>query len=657
MAKPKPAREIAADDAAASAGRRRELTPVQRLNRLIEILVGRLFPLKTLLVFVTSGFTVALSVLLAFYLRFFEFRPDEIESLERLLPVAIAVKLLVFALFRIYSGMWRYVSIHDLVRIFLANVVASAILFVAVMIWHTTYFAGLSRPVLVLDFMICFAAISGKRVLTRIIREAAGRSRDPADKAVRTLILGSPQAANKLIHSVGSDGRRDLLGILTEGVRPGQSLRGVRILGGIAETGGWARQLVVSEILLLPPYSTPAGIREIMSQLEREDTQCTLRMVPDYTAIADGQIDVSHIRNVEIEDLLGRQPVKLDRTDVATFVRGKSIMVTGAGGSIGGELCRQLAAYGPARLTLFELSEFNLYDLTRRLRQAHTGLPLASVIGDVRDPAQLRRALVGNGVEVVFHAAAYKHVPLMEDNPARALETNVLGTAATLAAAEAAGVRRFVLISTDKAVCPSSVMGASKRLAERVALERPAVGTEFVVVRFGNVLDSSGSVIPLFKQQIREGGPVTVTSENVVRYFMSIPEAVDLLLQAAVIGHDRDIMVLEMGQQVRIYDMARRLIELSGLTPGKDIEIRITGLRPGEKEYEELLTDEEKVERTPFDRIYVARKDPATRAPVDLDAIRDLAAEADPGQIRVALAALIPENKFDEAPPRDAGKS
>jgi len=474
---------------------------------------------------------------------------------------------------------------------------------------------------------------------------------------VRTLILGSPQAANKLIHSIGSDGRRDLLGIVTEGVRPGQSLRGVRILGGIAETGSWARKLVVSEILLLPPYSTPAGIREIMAQLEQEDAQCTLRMVPDYTAIADGQIDVSHIRNVEIEDLLGRQPVKLDRTDVAAFVRGKSIMVTGAGGSIGGELCRQLAAYGPARLTLFELSEFNLYDLNRRLRQAHPGLPLACVIGDVRDPAQLRRALADNAVEVLFHAAAYKHVPLMEENPARALETNVLGTAATLAAAEAAGVRRFVLISTDKAVCPSSVMGASKRLAERVALERPPAGTEFVVVRFGNVLDSSGSVIPLFKQQIREGGPVTVTSENVVRYFMSIPEAVVEDHDVAVIGRDRDIMVLEMGQQVRIYDMARRLIELSGLTPDKDIEIRITGLRPGEKEYEELLTDEEKVERTPFDRIYVARKDPAARAPVDLDAVRALADNADPAAIRAALAALIPENKFDEAPPRDAGKS
>jgi FlaA1/EpsC-like NDP-sugar epimerase len=466
---------------------------------------------------------------------------------------------------------------------------------------------------------------------------------------VRTLILGSAQTANDLIHSFATGSRRDILGILTEGVHPGQSIRGVRILGSIAETGRWAKKLDVSEILLLPPYSTPAGIREVMGQLEHEDAQCTLRMVPDYTAIADGKLDVAHIRNVEIEDLLGRKPVKLDRTDVAEFVRGKSILVTGAGGSIGSELCRQLAAYQPSRLTLFEISEFNLYDLSRRLRISHPDLPLVSIIGDVRDEIQVRRALAANAVEVVFHAAAYKHVPMMEDNPARALDTNVLGTAAALAAAEAAGVRRFVLISTDKAVCPSSVMGASKRLAERTALERPAIGTEFVVVRFGNVLDSSGSVIPLFKQQIREGGPVTVTSANVVRYFMSIPEAVDLLLQAAVIGHDRDIMVLEMGEQVRIYDMARKLIELSGLTPGKDIEIRIVGLRPGEKEYEELLTDEEKVQRTPFDRIFVARKTPTDQAPVNLDDIRGLMAAADPARIRIVLATLIPENKFAEA--------
>jgi FlaA1/EpsC-like NDP-sugar epimerase len=606
--------------------------------------------LKSALVFITSGFTVALSVLLAFYLRFeFQFPPEEITSLERLLPVAIGIKLLIFFLFRIYGGMWRYVSIHDLTRIFLANLVASILLFLVVMNWHTTYFAGLARSVLVLDFMLCFAGISGKRVLTRIIREASSRGRGTGENAVRTLILGSPHTANDLIHSFATGSRRDILGILTEGVRSGQSIRGVRILGDIAETGRWAKKLLVSEILLLPPYSTPAGIREVMGQLEREDAQCTLRMVPDYTAIADGQLDVSHIRNVEIEDLLGRKPVKLDRTDVAEFVRGKSILVTGAGGSIGSELCRQLAAYQPARLTLFELSEFNLYDLSRRLRISHPDLPLASVIGDVRDEAQIRRALSANAVEVVFHAAAYKHVPLMEDNPARALDTNVLGTAAALAAAEASGVRRFVLISTDKAVCPSSIMGASKRLAERTALERPPVGTEFVVVRFGNVLDSSGSVIPLFKQQIREGGPVTVTSANVVRYFMSIPEAVDLLLQAAVIGHDRDIMVLEMGEQVRIHDMARKLIELSGLTPDKDIEIRIVGLRPGEKEYEELLTDEEKVQRTPFDRIFVARKTATAQAPVNLDDIRTLMTAADPARIRTVLADLIPENKFAEA--------
>ncbi|MCK5844540.1 MAG: polysaccharide biosynthesis protein, partial [Victivallales bacterium] len=323
------------------------------------------------------------------------------------------------------------------------------------------------------------------------------------------------------------------------------------------------------------------------------------------------------------------------------------IMVTGAGGSIGSELCHQLASYSPAKLVLFEMSEFNLYTITGKLAKNHPDVKIVSIIGDVRKSEDLEKAITEAGVDTVFHAAAYKHVPLMELNPEMAIRTNVLGTANLAEISEKCGIQRVVIISTDKAVNPTSVMGASKRIAERVVLERPKMKTEFVAVRFGNVLGSSGSVIPRFREQLKDGGPLTVTSKNVIRYFMSIPEAVDLLLQAAAIGSDRDIMVLEMGEQIKIYDMARKLIELSGLMPDEDIEIKIVGLRPGEKEYEEILTDEEMVNKTSHDRIYVAKRREKKLPPVDLQALREFRGDA--ANLRTILAEFIPENKFDEA--------
>ena len=618
------------------------------LNSKIDRLVEELFPAKSFFVFITSAFTVALSLIMAFYLRFeFQFPLDEIYSLEKVLPVAILIKLVVFQFFRLYSGMWRYVSIYDLVQIFLANLISSIILFIVVITWHQGYFAGFSRSVLVLDFLICFFAISGKRVLVRVIREASEKSRE--QKTLRTLIIGSSGAANTLIHTFSmSSGKREIIGILNNDVTPNMSIRGIPFLGKTDEVAKFAKELNISEILLLPPYSTPSNIKQIMDKLENEGiSNCTLRMVPAYKDIADGSFDVSHIKNVEIEDLLGRKPVKLDRTEVAAFVKGKRVMITGAGGSIGSELCRQIASYGPEKIVLFELSEFNMYEIDRKLRNSHPALQIVPVIGDVRNFDQVKRALSKNNVDILYHAAAYKHVPLMELNPFAAFETNVLGSHTVVHACEESSVKRMILISTDKAICPTSIMGASKRLAERITLERPGAGTEFVVVRFGNVLDSSGSVIPLFKHQIREGGPITLTSKEVTRYFMSIPEAVDLVLQAGVIGHDRDIMVLEMGEPVKIYDMARRLIELSGLVPDKDIHIKLIGMRPGEKEYEELLADEEKVTRTPFDRICVARKDKLPSAPsVDPGTVRGLIIKNDLESLMDLVKKYIPENKF-----------
>jgi len=622
---------------------------VSRLNKNIERIVELFFPVKSLFAFITTTMTVTLSLLLAFYLRFeFQFPVKEITSLERAIPVFIAIKLLVFFIFRIYNGLWRYVSIYDMIQIFFANLIASLILFFIVENWHTTYFAGFSRSVIILDFILCFLAMSGKRVLVRIIREQA--SIEKSGGPLRTLIVGSAHSANSLIHSFSAyRGRREFSGIISDEIKPNSHIRGVKVLGKFDSIADFAEKYKTDEILLLPPYSSPTAIKSILDKLEEKKLKCKLRMLPSYTDIASGLIDVSTIRNVEIEDLLGRKPVKLDNSEVARFIKGKNVFVTGAGGSIGSELCRQIASYNPAKLIAFDISEFNIYEISRKIKADHPNIEFKAVIGDIRVERHLVNILSENQIDIIYHAAAYKHVPIMEENPIMALETNVIGSSNVFETAEKYNVKRVVIISTDKAICPTSIMGASKRLSERIALERKFKNTEFVVVRFGNVLDSSGSVIPLFKEQIKKGGPLTVTSKNVVRYFMSIPEAVDLVLQAGAIGKNGEIMVLDMGEPVKIYDMAKKLIELSGFIPEKDIEIKITGLRPGEKEYEELLTDEEKVHRTPYDRIFVAKKASFNPEPVSIEKISELIEKNDVNSIFELLKLYIPENKFSEA--------
>jgi FlaA1/EpsC-like NDP-sugar epimerase len=616
------------------------------LNSRLEALVDALVPVRRGLVFASTVFTVAISFMLAFYLRHeFTFATPEAEFIPRVLLVVLLLKLIVFYAFRLYEGMWRYVSIADLWRILLANIVGSSGVIAAVAFGRPYFAPGFSLTVLVIDAMLCFLAMSGKRVLTRVIREAASKASGQRD--VRTIILGGLDSLNVFIQALNAaPSRHVIIGVLTDDMKTGHSIRGVPVLGKTTSAAKCAKKHNASEILLLPPYSTPSTIKVILEDLERRGKKCALRMVPSYADIADGKIDVSHVKEVEIEDLLGRKPVRLDREDVAKFVKDRSIMVTGAGGSIGRELCLQLAAYAPAKLVLFELSEFNLYAIMDEIRTARPDVEALGIMGDVREMSDLDAAIANNGVNTIFHAAAYKHVPLMEENPVMALRTNSLGTANLADAAERNAVERVVVISTDKAVNPTSVMGATKRVAERIVLERINNKTEFVVVRFGNVLGSSGSVIPRFKRQLKEGGPLTVTSKDVVRYFMSIPEAVDLLLQAGAVGDDRDIMVLEMGEPVRIYDMARKLIELSGLEPDKDIEMKIIGMRPGEKEFEELLTDDERVDKTPYDRIYVGKKRSGDSDPVDLTELRKLVSSKD---IREALRRLVPENQFDSA--------
>lgn len=617
------------------------------LNRYLAKAVDMFIPIRSLLVFASSLVTVTLSFLLAFYFRFdFSFTAEETSYIPIILLLVIVVKMITFFFFRLHEGMWRYVSIADILNIFLSNLIASSVLILFLYFFRGRIAPGFSLNVFVIDFLICFFAMSGKRMLARVIRESAERVSGGSE--IRSIILGDTAAANSLIQALNSSqSNRDIIGILSDEIKIGHSLRGVMVLGKTHSAAKVAKKHNASEILILPPFSTPSSFKTILEDLEERGKKCDLRILPSYSDIADGKINVSNIKEVEIEDLLGRKPVKLDRTDVAKFTKDKKIMVTGAGGSIGSELCHQLASYSPAKLVLFEMSEFNLYTITGNLKKHHPDIDIVSIIGDVRKPEDLEKAITSAGVDTIFHTAAYKHVPLMELNPEMAIRTNVMGTANLAEIAEKCEIRRVVIISTDKAVNPTSVMGASKRIAERVVLERPKKKTEFVVVRFGNVLGSSGSVIPRFREQLKDGGPLTVTSKNVIRYFMSIPEAVDLLLQAAAIGADRDIMVLEMGEQIRIYEMARKLIELSGLIPDEDIKIEIVGLRPGEKEYEEILTDEEMVDKTSHERIYVAKKREKKLPPVNLDVLRDFRGDAE--KLRGILTDFIPENKFDEA--------
>lgn len=625
---------------------------ILEINEKMESMVDLLIPVRTGLVFFSNVLTIVLAFLTAFFFRHdFSFSSEESVYLPRVLFIAVIIKVAIFLVFRLYEGMWRYVSIFDLMRILLANIISSGLLLAAVYYYRNKYFPGFSLNVIAIDFLVCFFFMCGKRVVVRIIREVASKA--SGVQMVRTIVIGDSDKANSLIHAFSvTPSKRKIIGVLCDDISMRQTIRGVPVIGIPDSAAKCAKKHRVSEILLLPPYSSPKNIRAIMDELEQRQTKCVLRMLPEYSDIADGNISVSHIREVEIEDLLGRKPVKLDRTEVAAFVKDKNVMVTGAGGSIGSELCRQIASYGPSRLILFELSEFNLYEIHRNLRKLFPELDIVNIIGDVKSPDDVSRAFSTGPIDVVYHAAAYKHVPLMEENVPMAFKNNVIGTNCLAEHCERHNVKRMVMISTDKAVRPTSVMGATKRLAERIILERKKGSTEFMVVRFGNVLGSSGSVIPLFKQQIMEGGPVTVTSRNMIRYFMSIPEAVDLVLQAGTIGNDRDIMVLEMGEQVKIYDMARKLIELSGFEPDKDIEIKVTGMRPGEKEYEELLTDEEAVDRTPYDRIFVFRQGKESSAhniPVSIDNIKSCLASSDISGLKSILASCIPENKFSEA--------
>jgi FlaA1/EpsC-like NDP-sugar epimerase len=561
----------------------------------------------------------------------------------------VAAYLAAFALFRVPQSMWRFSGFGEVKRLTIACAlagVASAAVIMALGL------GKVPRAVLALHPVITLMGVCIVRIAYRMLYEHA-RSRITGGSAEirRALVLGAGDAAKWLLAGIHQQGWT-VLGLLDDDPAKQHSrIAGVQVLGPLEAVRDAQVRGAATHVVIAMPSAKPAQRRRALELAAA--TGLPVLTVPSAAELADPQRRNQRVRDIEPEDLLGREPVQLDEAGIGVTLRGKTVLITGAGGSIGSELCRQVARFEPARLVLYELSEFNLYSIEQSLSESFPQLPLVRLIGDVKDLVHLRQTFARWRPQVVFHAAAFKHVPLMEeDNAWAALRNNTLGTyQAALAAAEA-GAERFVLISTDKAVNPTNVMGATKRAAEMVvsqmAAEHP--GTRFIAVRFGNVLGSSGSVIPKFKEQIERGGPVTVTHPDIIRYFMTIPEAACLVLQAAAIGESGQVLVLDMGEPVKIVDLARDLIRMAGHAP-EEIAIEFTGLRPGEKLFEELLADEDATLPTAVPRLRIAR---LSAEPARLDELLALAAAggAMPPDIavRTALWRAVPGYRRADPP-------
>jgi FlaA1/EpsC-like NDP-sugar epimerase len=559
---------------------------------------------RTLAAFFHDVLAAALAWMLAFWLRFNFDVPAEFELAARsaliwLLPLFAGL----FYLFGLYRGLWRFASISDLHHL-VAAIGVGALLTTALIVLFTI--PNIPRSVLVLHPMLLAVIMGGSRFAYRSWKEH--RLYGPAQlRGQPVLVIGSGEAADSLLREIRRSGVWYAVAVIEDDLaRSGRQLRGLPIISPIEQIGAVAERLGAQHAIIAMPGARP-GERRRAAELAAA-AGLTVMTVPSYDDLLSGRLSVSNIRKVELEDLLGREAVKLDDEGLHGLLRGRVVLVSGAGGSIGSELCRQIARFEPARLVLLDSSEFALYTIDEELRSKFPGLARQCWAADVRDGERVAEILAAEQPAVVFHAAAYKHVPLMEDvNAWQAVRTNALGTLTMARAAQRAGVDKFVLISTDKAVNPTNVMGATKRLAERLCRAVHADGgTKFVTVRFGNVLGSNGSVIPKFREQIARGGPVTVTHPEIVRYFMTIPEAAQLVLQAGCMGQGGEIFVLDMGEPVKIVDLARDMIRLSGFSDD-EIRIEFTGLRPGEKLYEELLADDEATLITPHPKLRIAR--------------------------------------------------
>lgn len=521
----------------------------------------------------------------------------------------IAGILAVAGMLKLHVGLWRYASVSELLRIAVTGLAAGGIVGLATVVIPDPPLFPRSVPII---FSLLFTAVLGfSRLSLRALRQwrhvrLRERQNGGGGRSIRVLIVGAGDAGVMVLEELNKTERRPVGFVDDELGKQGLTIRGVRVLGTTEDVPRLVRQLGVDEVLLAMPSAPPQRIRTLVENWRKLPARLTT--VPRIHDLIDGKVTVNQIRPVAVEDLLGRPPVRLDTGAVKGLIRARRVLVTGAGGSIGAELCRQIVKFEPAELVMVGHGENSLFETEQMLKELGTDVPLHLVVADVRDRVKIGQVFERFRPQLVFHAAAHKHVPFMEMYPEEACKTNIFGTQNVAEAAIAWGCERFVMISTDKAVNPTSVMGATKRVAEMLVQQLNGLGmTKFVSVRFGNVLGSRGSVVPLFQRQIARGGPVTVTHPDMVRYFMTIPEAAQLVLQAAAMGKGGEVFVLDMGKPVKIVDLAHQLITLSGYEPQRDIPIVFTGMRPGEKLYEELLTAEEGTDATHHERVYIAR--------------------------------------------------
>lgn len=597
---------------------------------------------------------VAAAFLLALCLRYDgNVTETTIAIVTGLIIPLVAIKLASFGALRLCSGWWRYVSIPDLVTLVKANLLAS-MLFTLYCSYGPTP-VRLSWSVLVLDGLLCFLLMSGARVAVRIGREyvcSLTKACGPDEK--RVIVVGTGAIGQSVVREVRQNPklRWKIIGYVDQdSSRLKQRFQGVQVLADINGLTGLLRRLAVDQVILANHALNSTEMRNVVATCRKFGVKSMI--LPNVGEILDENVSVQSIRDVKLEDLLGRPPVRLEVDGIRRYLGGKKILVTGAAGSIGREISHQVAEFGAAAVMLFDNAETPLFHVERELRARYPGVDFITSLSDVRNASRVDYVFAQFAPQVVFHAAAYKHVPMSEQNPVATAENNVLGSWHLANAACRHGVEHFVMISTDKAVNPTNVMGASKRAAEIfVQSLSPRSATNIVTVRFGNVLGSNGSVVPLFQEQIRNGGPVTVTDPEATRYFMTIPEAVQLVLQAGNMGQGGEIFILNMGEQMRIVHLAEELIRLSGKTPYQEIDIVYTGLRPGEKLHEELLLDEEDVLPTSHEKIFVAKaclQDPCTLAR-RIDSLAVACRNMDREAVMIALKEIVPEFRIEHRP-------
>lgn len=568
------------------------------------------YKIRALSLLIIDIFLVTASLILAYFLRLDDIftNPENIifaNEIPKLIIIVLIVKIITFIAFKLYNSLWKYAGAYELSRIILASLVSNSFMMGYVFLTRTP----IPRSIFIITFFIDCFFISVVRFAYRLFRRYFRGDILLVKNTKKVMLIGAGDAGAALVNEyhMHPELKSTPVAIIDDNQgKQNRKLCGVPIMGTREDIVRVAEDKLIDEIVITIPSASPKTINEIYTICS--NTKCNVKILPSLSQLIDETVSVQKIRDVNIEDLLGRDTIKLDNNEIGSLIKDNVVLVTGGGGSIGSELCRQIATFSPKRLIILDNYENNAYDIQNELLANYPDLNLNTIIANIREKGRLDKIFKTYRPDIVFHAAAHKHVPLMEANPTEAIKNNVFGTLNVAQCADKYKAKRFVMISTDKAVNPTNIMGATKRVAEMIiqAFAKQSK-TEFVAVRFGNVLGSNGSVIPLFKKQIEQGGPVTVTHPEIIRYFMTIPEAVQLVLQAGAMAEGGEIFVLDMGEPVKIYDLARNLIKLSGFEPDVDIKIEFTGLRPGEKLYEELLLAEEGVQATKHNKIFVAQ--------------------------------------------------